>query len=321
MGLFLLKRSIQTLFLIWFVSLAVFVGVFQVGDPAALLIPPEADQETIDRVKHSLGLDLPLHEQYLQFLKNALQGDLGESFFFRESALVVILERLPATLELAVAAMGIAIIVGIPLGLLAGNFANTWIDKSLMVFSTLCLSIPAFWAGMLLILLFSVQLGWLPALGRGETAVFLGMELSIVTVDGLKHIFLPALNLSIFPLAYILRLTRSGMCEAMELDFVRFARAQGNSRLQVIQHYVLKYISIPIVTMVGMYFGVLIAFAVVTESVFSWPGMGKLIIDSINVLDRPIIVAYVMMIVIIFVLINFVVDLIYLILDPRVRLE
>ena len=318
---FFLGRLLQAILVMGLVSLLVFVGVFQVGDPIALLVPPEANQQTIDAARERLGLNLPLYEQYWRFLVNALQGDLGESYFFRESAVAVILDRMPATLELAFSAMVLAVLIGIPLGLVAANFERRWPDTLLMGFSTLCLSVPSFWVGLLFILLFAIQLDWLPALGRGDTVNVFGVELSILTMDGLKHIFLPALNLSIFPMAFILRLTRSGMSEAMRLDFVRFARVQGNTRWQVIRHHVLKYISIPIVTMAGIYFGVLIAYAVVTESVFSWPGMGKLIIDSINNLDRPIIVAYVIVTVAIFVVINLIVDLLYLLLDPRIRLE
>ena len=318
---FLLRRITQAIVVVWAVSLLVFVGVYQIGDPAALFIPPEADQETIDAVRASMGLDLPLWQQYGQFLGNAMRGDLGDSFFYRDSAVKVILERLPATLELAVTAMLLAVVIGIPLGLIAGNRPGRLADRVIMIISTLFISVPTFWIGLLFILLFSVNLGWLPALGRGDTVAVLGIELSILTLDGLKHILLPALNLSLFPMAFIIRLTRSGLAEAMGLDFVRFARSQGNSRWQTIRHYVLKFISIPIVTMVGMYFGVLIAFAVVTESVFSWPGMGKLIVDSINQLDRPVIVAYLMITAVIFVTINLVVDLLYSALDPRIRLQ
>ncbi len=317
---FLAIRLIQAAVVLWAVSLLVFVGVYQIGDPASLLIPPEADQDTINRVRESMGLELPLFEQYRLFAVNALHGDLGESFFYRDNAATVIIERLPATMELAVAAMTIAIAVGIPLGLLAGAYRGTAIDRFVMMFCTLCISVPTFWIGLLLILLFAVTLGWLPALGRGDTVPVFGIELSIFTLNGLKHLLMPALNLSLFPMAFIARLARSGLSEAMGLDFVRFARAQGNSRWQVVRVYVLKYISIPIVTMIGMYFGVLIAFAVVTESVFSWPGMGKLLIDSINLLDRPIVVAYLLITATIFVIINLVVDILYSLLDPRIRL-
>ena len=321
MARFLVRRMLQGLIVLLAVSLLVFVGVYQIGDPVSLLVPPDATAETAQRVRASLGLDRPLHEQYVVFLGNALRGDLGESFVFRESAVAVILERFPATFELAASAMILAVVVGVPLGLVAGLHPDGWIDRSLMIGSILGFSLPTFWVGILLILLFAVQLGWLPASGRGDTVAVLGVEWSFPTRDGLAHLALPALNLALFPMALLVRLTRAGMREAMDLDFARFARAQGNTRAQVVIHYVLRYISIPLVTMIGLYFGVLIAFAVVTESVFSWPGMGKLVIDSINLLDRPVIVAYMMVSVVLFVVLSLIVDVLYAALDPRVRLE
>jgi peptide/nickel transport system permease protein len=318
---FLLHRLSQSILVILVVSTLIFFGVFLIGDPTTLLIPPEANQATVNEVKRSLGLDLPMHQQYLRFLANAIQGDLGRSYVFRVSALVVIFERLPATLELAFSAMFIAVVIGVPLGMLAGCYPDSWVDRTLMIGSTFGFSVPTFWAGLLFILLFSVNLGWLPASGRGDTVSVYGVHLSLLTLDGLTHLLLPAFNLAVFPLAFIIRLTRSGMREAIGLDFVRFALAQGNTRWQVIRIYVLKFISIPIVTLVGMYLGVLIAFAVVTESVYSWPGTGKLIIDSINVLDRPVIIAYIMVTVLVFSIINLIVDILYSVLDPRIRTE
>lgn len=321
MVLFLVRRLAQAVLVLFEVSVLVFVGVYLIGDPSTLLIPPDANQQTAAAVRASMGLDRPLYEQYGLFLWNALQGDLGTSFVFRQSALDVILERLPATFELALSAMLIAITSGVPLGLLAGAYPDTAIDRSLMIGSVLGFSLPTFWVGILFILLFAVTLGVLPASGRGETVAVLGVRWSFLTLDGLSHLALPALNLALFPMALMVRLTRAGMREAMDLDFARFARAQGNSRRQVVVHYVLKYVSIPLVTMAGLYFGTLLAFAVVTETVFSWPGMGKLLIDSISLLDRPVIVAYLLVTVIVFVLLSLIVDLAYAALDPRVRLN
>lgn len=321
MFLFIFRRIGQGAIVLLAVSLIVFVGVYQIGDPLALLVPPDASQEAVDKVRQSLGLDRPLYAQYGTFLWNALHGDLGTSFVYRESAVSVILERLPATFELALSAMIIAMLIGVPLGLLAGAFPDGKLDNSLMVVSVLGFSLPTFWVGILLILLFAVNLGWLPASSRGETVNIAGIEWSIFTLDGLRHLALPAFNLALFPMSLILRLTRSGMREALDLDFVKFARAQGNTSGQVVTRYVLKYISIPLVTMIGIYFGVLIAFAVVTESIFSWPGMGKLIVDSVNMLDRPMIVAYLSVTVVLFVFLNLLVDLAYAWLDPRVSLE
>ena len=302
-------------------SVLIFIGVYAIGDPMALLVPTDATTETREAAARALGLDRPLYEQYLTFLTNALQGNLGVSFVFRENALTVILERLPATLELASAAMFLALVIGVPLGAVAGMAPGGLADRSLLIGSVLGLSLPTFWIGILLILFFAVELGLLPASGRGETVEIFGVALSFLTLDGLRHLILPALSLSLLPMAILGRLTRSGVIEALNLDFSRFARAQGNSRNQIVMRYVLRYISIPLVTVFGIYFGTLIAFTVVTESVFSWPGMGKLIIESIGQLDRPLVLAYMMLSIVLFMVINLVVDVLYCLLDPRVRLK
>ena len=321
MTLFLLRRFFQGLLMVLVASVLVFVGVYAIGDPMALLVPADATTETREAAARALGLDRPLYEQYLTFLTNALQGNLGVSFVFRENALTVILERLPATLELASAAMFLALVIGVPLGAVAGMTPGGLADRSLLIGSVLGLSLPTFWIGILLILFFAVELGLLPASGRGETVEVFGVALSFLTLDGLRHLILPALSLSLLPMAILGRLTRSGVIEALSLDFSRFARAQGNSRNQIVLRYVLRYISIPLVTVFGIYFGTLIAFTVVTESVFSWPGMGKLIIESIGQLDRPLVLAYMMLSIVLFMVINLVVDVLYCLLDPRVRLK
>lgn len=321
MALFLLRRFFQAVLMVLVASVLIFIGVYAIGDPIALLVPPDATTQTREAVAQAMGLDQPLHVQYLTFLTNAIQGDLGMSFVFRESALRVILERLPATLELASAAMFLACLIGIPLGAIAGMTPGGRADRTLLIGSVLGLSLPTFWIGILLILFFSVELGLLPASGRGETVTVFGVALSFLTLDGLRHLILPAVSLSLLPMAILGRLTRSGVIEALSLDFARFARAQGNSRNQIVLHYVLRYISIPLVTVFGIYFGTLVAFTVVTESVFSWPGMGKLIIESIGQLDRPIVIAYMMLSIVLFMGLNLIVDILYVLLDPRVRLK
>lgn len=321
MTLFLLRRFFQGLLMVLVASVLIFVGVYAIGDPMALLVPTDATTQTQEAAAQALGLDRPLYEQYLTFLTDALQGNLGVSFVFRENALTVILERLPATLELASAAMFLALVIGVPLGAVAGMTPGGLADRSLLIGSVLGLSLPTFWIGILLILFFAVELGLLPASGRGETVEIFGVALSFLTLDGLRHLILPALSLSLLPMAILGRLTRSGVIEALNLDFSRFARAQGNSRNQIVMRYVLRYISIPLVTVFGIYFGTLIAFTVVTESVFSWPGMGKLIIESIGQLDRPLVLAYMMLSIVLFMVINLVVDVLYCLLDPRVRLK
>ena len=235
-------------------------------------------------------------------------------------ALGLILERMPATLELALAAMLIAVVLGIPLGLWAGLRPNGIAGRTIMAGSILGFSLPTFWVGLMLIMVFSVILGWLPSNGRGPTVDLLGVPVSFLSLEGWRHLIMPATNLALFNVALLIRLTRSGAHEALLQDYVKFARAKGLTNLRVIGVHVLRNILIPIVTVVGLQFGALIAFAIVTESVFAWPGMGKLLIDSINLLDRPVIVAYLLVIVTFFIVINLLVDILYSILDPRVRL-
>jgi peptide/nickel transport system permease protein len=321
MTVFLLRRLIQAAGVVLVMSLLVFLGVFAIGDPVEILISPEADQMERERAVHALGLDLPLWQQYLVFLGRALQGDLGRSFVFNEPALQLILQRMPATLELALGATIAALIIGLPLGLYAGLRPNGALSKGIMATSILGFSLPTFWVGLMLIMVFAVQLGWLPSTGRGETVTILGMRWSFLTRDGLAHMAMPVLNLALFKISLVIRLTRAGVRETMLMDYVKFARAKGLSPARVTFVHVFKNILIPVVTVVGLEFGGTIAFSVVTESVFAWPGMGKLIIDSINVLDRPVMVAYLMIIVLLFITINLVVDITYSLLDPRVRLE
>ncbi len=313
-------RLFQACLVMIAMSVIVFLGINVIGNPIDILIPPDASQaERAAAIAH-FGLDRPLWAQYFSFVGNALTGDLGISYVYNSPALGVIVQRLPATLELALAATLMAVLIGIPLGLYAGLRADGWLAKALMAGSILGFSLPTFWVGLVLIMVFSVELGWLPASGRGQTAEFLGLHWSFLTRDGLAHLLLPAINLSLFKISLVMRLTRAGVQDVLPQDYIRYARARGITERRVIWVHVLKNIMIPVVTIVGLEFGSLIAFSVVTETIFAWPGMGKLIIDSINVLDRPVIVAYLMIIVLMFVCINLIVDLGYAMLDPRVRL-
>ena len=317
---FILKRLGESFLVLLVMSLLVFTGVFAIGNPVDLLISPEATPQDIQQVTQALGLDKPLWEQYFYFLKQVLHGDLGRSFMFSTPAIELLLNRMPATLELAIAAMLIATALGIPLGLIAGLKADTWVGKTIMTASILGFSLPTFWVGLVLIMFFSVELGWLPSSGRGPTSTWLGVPVSFLSWEGLQHLVLPALNLALFKLALIIRLTRAGTQEALLQDYVKYARAKGLRARRIIGVHVLKNIMIPIITVLGLEFGSVIAFAIVTESIFAWPGMGKLLIDSINNLDRPVIVAYLCLIVVFFVTINLLVDLAYAWLDPRVRI-
>ena len=228
---------------------------------------------------------------------------------------------MPATIELALFSLFISLIFAIPLGIYAGLKPESKISKTIMAGSILGFSMPTFWVGILFIMFFAVYLGWLPSTGRGEIGSFLGVKSSLFTLDGLSHIFLPALNLALFKLSSVIRLTRAGTREIIHQDYIKFARAKGVAESRVINVHLLKNILIPIVTIIGLEFGSLIAFSTVTETVFAWPGMGKLIIDSIYNLDRPVIVAYLMIIVIFFVFLNLLVDILYTLLDPRVRIQ
>ena len=321
MTVFVIRRLMQSSVVVAVMSLLVFVGVNIVGDPVDMLINPEADQAEIARVMRDLGLDRPVHEQYGYFVVNALQGDLGKSFIFGEPALQLIVQRMPATFELAIAALLIAVLIGIPLGVLAGLRPEAKSSKAIMAGSILGFSLPSFWVGIMMIMLFAVVLGWLPSTGRGDTVPFLGVQVSFLTWDGLQHLLLPAINLSLFKLSLVIRLARAGTREAIHQDYIKFARAKGLHESRVVMVHLLKNIMIPVVTVLGLEFGGLVAFSVVTETVFAWPGMGKLIIDSLHELDRPVVVAYLMIVVLMFVVINLLVDIVYSVLDPRVRLQ
>jgi peptide/nickel transport system permease protein len=318
---FLIQRILQALMVVIAMSIIVFLGVYAIGNPIDVMIDPGSDQALREALIQRYGLDRPLFEQYFVFMNNMLHGDLGESFIYRLPVLSLIWSRFPATLELALTAMLIATCLGIPLGLWAGYKPESLSAKAIMAFSVLGFSVPSFWVGLLLIMTFAVELGWLPSGGRGPTTEVLGMNLSITSLEGWSYIILPAFNLALFKLGLLIRLTRAGTSEVMSSDYVRFARAQGLSEGKVVGLHVLKNISIPIVTVFGLELGSTLAFAVVTETVFNWPGMGKLIIDSITVLDRPVMVAYLILVVFLFVLINLVVDLVYGQLDPRIRVK
>ena len=321
MTVYLLRRLAQTALVLFVTSLLVFFGLYVVGNPVEILVNPVADEVERARAAAALGLYRPILEQYVVFLRSALGGNLGTSFVYGQPALGLIIERMPATLELAALAMLISVLLGVPLGLYAGLRPDSFAARGIMAGSIVGFSLPTFWVGLILILVFAVQLGWLPSGGRGPTVeVWGGLQLSILHWEGLKYALLPALNLALFKLSLIIRLTRAQVREQSLLDYIRFARAKGLSRARVIGVHLLKNILIPLVTVIGLELGSVIAFAVVTETIFAWPGMGKLVIDSIFQLDRPVVVAYLLMTVLLFITINLVVDLLYTALDPRVRL-
>lgn len=316
---YIIQRVLQAVVVMVVMSIIVFVGVYAIGNPIEVLIPPEAPQDVRAATIARFGLDQPLWQQYFFFAGNALSGDFGRSFVYNQPVLELILSRLPATIELALLAVAGATVLGVPLGLYAGYRPHGVAARTIMTLSILGFSVPTFWVGLILILTFAVSLGWLPAGGRGETATLFGVEWSFVTVNGLSHLLLPATNLALFKLAMMIRLARAGTREIMHTDTVKFARAAGLSEGTILRRHVLKLISIPILTVFGLELGSTLAFAVVTETIFSWPGVGKLIIDSITLLDRPVMVAYLILVAFFFVMINLTVDVVYVVLDPRMR--
>lgn len=318
---FIIQRLLQASVVMAVMSVIVFVGVYAIGNPIEIVIPPDAPQDIRAETIRRFGLDLPLWQQYFIFLSNLVQGDFGRSFIYNMPVLDLIAGRLPATLELVMISILTATVGGVSLGVYAGYRPDSWLSRLIMALSVLGFSVPSFWVGLILILTFAVNLGWLPAGSRGEVVTVFGVGWSFLTLNGMTHILLPALNLAFFKLAMMIRLARAGTREVMLTDTIKFARAAGISEGRILRRHVLKLIAIPIITVFGLELGSTLAFAVVTETIFSWPGVGKLIIDSITVLDRPVMVAYLILTALLFVLINLTVDLVYAVIDPRMRAQ
>ena len=316
---YITKRLWQSGLLALIMSLIVFLGMYVVGDPVEMLSEEDWTEEDKIELAIELGLDKPLHEQYLNFAGDIIRGDFGVSFVHNRPVLDLIVERLPATLEIAVLAMIIGLSVGIPLGIYSGIKNNSRGSRVISFFSTIGYSTPNFWQAILLIMVFAVFLQWLPASGRGLTNSMFGIEWAWLSIDGLRHMALPAINLAIYKICMQQRLAKSGTQEILYQEYMTFARAKGISRSRIIRRHLLRNILIPIVTITGLEVGGLIAFSTVTETIFSWPGIGKLLLDSIHMIDRPVVVAYLILITLMFVFINFVVDVMYAFLDPRIR--
>ncbi|MSP89230.1 MAG: ABC transporter permease [Alphaproteobacteria bacterium] len=316
---FVIQRLLQAVVVMLVMSMLVFAGVYAIGNPIDVFLPANATQEIRAQTIAAYGFDRPLWEQYWRFLVRLAHGDFGRSLIFGMPVLPLILSKLPATLEIALAAVLVGTLLGVPLGIYAGYRPNSPLARLIMALSIFGFSVPTFWIGLVLILTFGVYLGWLPAGSRGDTVLVFGVPFSFLTWNGLQHMLLPALNLTFFKLAMMIRLSRAGTREIMLTDTIKFARAAGLSERAVLGRHVLKLISIPIVTVFGLELGSTLAFAVVTETIFSWPGVGKLIIDSITSLDRPVMVAYLVLVAFLFITINLLVDLTYATLDPRLR--
>lgn len=317
---FLFRRLLQSVISLWVISALVFLVMFAVGDPVATLLPQTATARDREILRHDLGLDRPLIVQYGLFLSRALRGDFGKSYYTNRPVRDLLLERAPATLELATVAMLFALVGGIPLGILTGARPTGWTSRAAMWSSMFGISLPTFWLGLLLMMTFGVKLKWLPPMGRGATRTLAGIEWSFLTRDGWTHLILPAVTLALHHLAMLLRLVRSEMLDVLKMPFIRTARSHGISERTVIGRHALRNTLVPIVTVSGVEFGQLIAFSVVTESIFQWPGLGKLLIDSIFV-DRPLVVTYIVLTGVAFLAINFAVDLAYALIDPRIRLS
>lgn len=318
---YLIRRVFQALFVMLAMAVLVFAAVYMLGNPVDALLSPDSDQIERNAAIARLGLDRPLYEQFGIFLWNAVRGDFGTSFVYGIPAIEVLLNRLPTTLELAVMAMLLALGVGIPLGILAGMRPGSLAGRSIMAGSILGFSLPAFWVGLMLILIFAVTLKVLPSGGRGETVEILGRNFAAFTLDGLRHMLLPAATLALYKASLVVRVCESGTREVMAQDYIRFARAKGLPTRRIVTLHIFKNVMIPVVTIMGMEFGGLLAFSVVVETIFAYPGMGELLISSINRLDRPIVVTYLLFTTVMFVMINLVVDLLYAVLDPRIRLS
>ena len=317
MATFIVSRLLQSIALLLTASLIAFIGVYLIGDPASLFVGDMATDEQRQIAIELMGLDRPLWAQYLQFLGNLLHFDFGRSFVSSTSAGALLMQRLPATIELTFVAFMLAL-TGIPLGVIAGRYPDSMLGKTIMTGSILGFSLPSFWVGLMLIMLFAMVLGWLPSTGRGTTISLLGVDWAVFTLDGWRHLLMPALNLALFNFALLIRLARSSMREVLLTDYVKYGRAKGLSERRIVWVHAFRNILIPIITIQGVELAHLLTGAIVTENIFAYPGIGRLAIQSLMLLDRPVIVAYMMFVVAVFVLINFIVDLLYAIADPRV---
>ena len=318
---FVLRRLWQAMLVMATVALVSFVLFQYVGDPVVFLLGQDSTPEQVQQMRADLGLDQPFFVQFGHFLFNAAQGEFGISLRQGSPVSQLIAERFPATLELALVAAVMALLIGIPMGVYAALRRGTFMSQLFMMVSLLGVSLPTFLIGILLILVFAVQLGWLPSFGRGEVVQWGSWSTSLLTLNGWRHITLPAVTLAVFQLTLIMRLVRSEMLEVLRTDYIKFARARGLTNRSVHFGHALKNTLVPVMTITGLQLGGLIAFAIITETVFQWPGMGLLFIQAVTFADIPVMAAYLRVIALIFVVINLVVDLLYFVVDPRLRIN
>lgn len=316
---FILRRVLQSALVLLIVGLVAFSMFRFVGDPVDNMLGQERTQEDIDRLRTQLGLDQPFPVQYVKFLQGAVQGNFGVSYRQGREVSEIIIERAPATLELAAISAIFAVLLGIALGVFTAIRRDGWLANFIMSASLIGVSLPTFLIGILLIYLFSVELGWLPSFGRGEVVDLGWWTTGLLTESGLKSLILPSITLGLYQMTLIMRLVRSEMLEVLRQDYIRFARARGLGDRTIHFRHALKNTMVPVVTIIGLQLGAIIAFAIITETVFQWPGMGLLFINAIQFVDIPVMAAYLMLISVMFVAINLIVDLLYFAVDPRLR--
>lgn len=320
MAFFILRRLLQAVGVMLSVALIAFVLFQYVGDPVTIMLGQDATEQDRIALRQQLGLDQPAPVQFARFVANAVQGDFGLSLRQGQKVSALLADRFPATIELSLAAAALALAVGLPLGVYTALHRNGKLSQLVLALSLLGVSLPTFLIGILLILIFAVVLGWLPSYGRGETVDLGWWRTGLLTLDGWKHLILPAITLSLFQLTLILRLVRSEMLEVLRQDYIKFARARGLSKRAIHFGHALKNTLVPVITITGLQLGGIIAFAIVTETVFQWPGMGLLFIQAVQFADIPVMAAYLCLIALIFVVINLLVDMLYFVVDPRLRI-
>jgi peptide/nickel transport system permease protein len=318
---FIIRRLLQSVLVMLTVAFVAYSLFAYVGDPVGIMLGQDYKPEDRTRLEHELGLDKPFVFQFADYVGHAVQGNFGISYRLARPVDDLILERLPATLELSFVAALLALLVGVPMGVYTGLHRDSWLTRIFMSVSLIGVSLPTFLIGILLILFFSVQLRWLPSFGRGDTVALGWWTTGFLTASGAKALILPAITLALFQMTLIMRLVRSEMLEVLRTDYIKFARARGLSNRAVHFGHALKNTLVPVITITGLQLGALIAFAIITETVFQWPGMGLLFIQSVNSADIPVMAAYLCLIALVFVVINLVVDLLYYVVDPRLRLD
>ena len=318
---FVIRRLLQSVLVMLAVGFIAFSLFNFTGDPVALMLPPEATQADREEVRKSLGLDEPSYVQFAVFVKNAVQGNFGISLRLGRPVSQLLVERLPATLELAMTAAVLGLLIGIPMGILTALKRDIWLSKLFLTGSLIGVSLPNFLIGIFLILIFAVWLGWLPSFGRGDVTQIGYWSTGFLTQSGLRALVLPAITLGFYPVTLIMRLVRAEMLEVLRTDYIKFARARGLTNNAVHFGHALKNTLVPVITITGLQLGGLIAFAIITETVFQWPGMGLLFIQAVQFADIPVMAAYLCLIGFIFVSINLVVDMLYYVVDPRLRVD